>query len=372
MRRRRIDGREFVCRTTGKSEMNNENQIERIFCNSCKQETKHYVRARHTSLEHDEAADADDTQEMMIVECCGCEHLAFLKRVQLSEVGGIEIDPETGDAKMVPQWDDAIYPPVDYRTPPRWLEDLPDDTLRRISREVYKSLQTESPYLATFGSRTLLDRLMVLTVGDRGTFGKSLSALVDEGKISNHEREILGSVLEAGNAAAHRAWTPEPEHLKTILDIVEGLIYTLLVSPKLAEELEEAVPSRSGPSATKPTHQVNIEGKIAEAPDVVRKIFFELEVLLKSFGRDVKVHMQKHYVAFRRRRNFASVLIYNQKRQVRVYLNLDPDEVDLSRPGLRDVRQVGHYGTGDLELTIRDEEELESFGDLMKDSYLNS
>ena len=78
------------------------------------------------------------------------------------------------------------------------------------------------------------------------------------------------------------------------------------------------------------------------------------------------------YVAFRRSRNFASVQVYNQKRQVRVYLNIDPEGVDLSRSGLRDVRQVGHYGTGDLELTIRSKKELESFVDLFRSSYLNS
>ena len=352
--------------------MNEENQIERVFCNSCGQKTRHFVRARHSSTRYEEGDGTSFTQEMMIVECCGCEHLAFSKRSHFSEHVGYEDHPVTGEMRMVPHWDEAIYPPVTYRSPPPWFEDLPDPTLRQISEEVYKSLQSESLYLATFGSRTLLDRLMVLIVGDKGNFEKGLNALIVEGKISEHERDILSPVLEAGHAAAHRGWAPTQQQFKTILDTVEGLIHRLLVLPKLAEELEEAVPSRNSASAVKNISQVNIEKKISVAPAIVRGIFDGVEEQLKSLGDDVTVHRQKHYVAFKRSRNFASVQVYNQKRQVRVYLNIDPEGVDLSRSGLRDVRQVGHYGTGDLELTIRSKKELESFADLFRSSYLNS
>ena len=64
--------------------MNEENQIERVFCNSCGQKTRHFVRARHSSKRYEEGDGTSFTQEMMIVECCGCEHLAFSKRSHFS------------------------------------------------------------------------------------------------------------------------------------------------------------------------------------------------------------------------------------------------------------------------------------------------
>ena len=115
----------------------------------------------------------------------------------------------------------------------------------------YKSLETESHYLATFGSRTLIDRLIVLTVGDQGNFVQGLQALQDEGKIAQHERDILEPVIQAGHAAAHRGWEPSKEQLKFILDTVEALIYRLLVLPSLAELLEGAVPSKGGGAKSK-------------------------------------------------------------------------------------------------------------------------
>jgi hypothetical protein len=112
-------------------------------------------------------------------------------------------------------------------------------------------LQTESHYLATFGSRTLIDRLIVLTVGDKGNFARGLAALQDEGKLSKHERDILEPIVQAGHAAAHRGWAPTKEQLAIILDTVEGLIHRLLVLPKLSEELEEAVPGRGAAAKAK-------------------------------------------------------------------------------------------------------------------------
>ena len=272
-------------------------------------------------------------------------------------------------------WDEVIYPPVTYRNPPAWFEDLPDLTLREISVEIYKSLQTGSHYLATFGSRTLIDRLIVLTVGDQKNFPKGLQALQDAGMLSPHERDILNPVVDAGNAAAHRGWAPTKEQLAIILDTVEGLIHRLLVLPKMAEELEVAVPSRAGSGkakAGKPIANVpvvTVKDKIDAAPKELRALYDELAGRLKALGDDVTVHPQKHYMAFRRNRNFASVQIYNQKRVVRIYLNLDPDTVELDLAMMRDVRQIGHFGTGDLEITIRSKKDIEKVVRLIEASY---
>ncbi|UFI02140.1 DUF5655 domain-containing protein [Roseibium aggregatum] len=354
--------------------------IERYFCNKCGHKTKHFVRAKY-SLTDDDFGGAPVwlTKLMLIIECCGCEHLAFVKKTSFSEDTDYEIDPETGEHHEVPVWDEVIFPPVTYRSPPEWFDDLPDATLRDISEEIYKSLQTGSHYLATFGSRTLIDRLIVLTVGDKGTFVRGLNALESEGKISKQEREILAPVVDAGNAAAHRAWAPSKEQLAIILDTVEGLIHRLLVLPKLTEELQEAVPSRDGSKKsdnkkviTTPVNTVSMKEKVEAAPAGLKKIYDEILEQLKALGSDVTVKHQKHYIAFRRHRNFASLQIYNQKKVIRLYLNLDPDEVDLGRKGLRDVRQIGHYGTGDLEVTIEKKDEIGEVLDLIQLSYAGS
>lgn len=348
----------------------NSEKIERFFCNVCRGKTKHFIRREFTKTEEDEHVAVSFTQRLLIVECCGCEHLALVKMTHFSEDIDYDEHPVSGEPIVTANWDEAIYPPVTYRPPPPWFEDLPDPTLRAISHEIYKSLQTGSHYLATFGSRTLIDRLIVLTVGDKGNFAKGLEALQGEGKISQHEREILEPVVQAGHAAAHRGWAPTKEQLAIILDTVEGLIHRLLVLPKLAEELEEAVPGRGAITKAEATKAIsNIKAKIEAAPKDLRAIYDELMVRLKALGSDVTIHPQKHYIAFRRTRNFASVQLYNRKKLIRLYLNLDPDTVEVNGAQTRDVRQVGHYGTGDLEVTIQSKKDIDATAGLLKASY---
>jgi predicted transport protein len=341
-----------------------------FFCNSCKQKTKHHVRGKH-----DNPKDIWDgvvwyRQRMLIIECCGCEHLEFVEMSRLAEGYGYFDNEETAVQNEERKWNETIYPPVTYRNPPPWFEDLPDPTLRAISKEIYNSLQTNSHYLATFGSRTLIDRLIVLTVGDKDNFSSGLQALEDEGKLSAHEREILNPVIDAGNAAAHRGWTPTKEQITVILDTVEGLIHRLLVLPGLADELDDSVPSRVQGLKVKIKKPIfTIRDKIDAAPKDLRAVYDELAKKLWGLGADVAFHPQKHYMAFRRNRNFASVRIYNQKRVIRIYLNLDPDTVELDSAMMRDVRQVGHYGTGDLEITIKTKRDIEKISELLEASY---
>lgn len=337
--------------------------IEKFFCNVCKGETNHFVRGVYEK--HVDDGEFWLKSKLLIIECCGCENLALVKKTLFSE----DIF-QIGESKWQEDWDISIYPPVSYRALPAWFDDLPDPTLQEILKEIYKSLQTESHYLATFGSRTLIDRLIVLTVGDMGNFHKGMKALIDDGKLSTHEHEILKPVLEAGHAAAHRAWAPSKEMLATILDTVENLIHRLLVLPKLTEELEEAVPTRGQSGKQKPAKRVlTTKDKIEAAPKDLRGIYDALASHLESLGDDVSINPQKHYIAFRRNRNFASVQIYNQKKLIRIYLNLDPDEVDIDETFMRDVRQIGHFGTGDLEITIKEKRDIEKIISLIEDSY---
>jgi predicted transport protein len=349
--------------------MTNTVKTEKFFCNKCKGTTNHFIRGEYISSDEDEDG-IGTTQHLLIIECCGCEYLALVKKTHFSEDLDYGYHPITGETVVTRIWDETIYPPVTYRTAPSWFEDLPDPTLQAISQEIYKSLQTGSHYLATFGSRTLIDRLIVLTVGDKGNFVRGMNALQEEGKISKHEREILEPVLQAGHAAAHRGWAPTKEQLAVILDTVEGLIHRLLVLPKLAEELDEAVPNRNKDEKAKIEKTImTTKDKIANAPSDLKAVYEELAGRLKALGQDVTIHPQKHYIAFRRNRNFASVQIYNQKKVIRVYLNLDPDAVAIDNSYMRDVRQIGHFGTGDLEITIKSKKDIDKANDFLTTSY---
>ncbi|MEU8784779.1 DUF5655 domain-containing protein [Streptomyces sp. NPDC048637] len=77
---------------------------------------------------------------------------------------------------------------------------------------------------------------------------------------------------------------------------------------------------------------------------------------------------RKQYAAYQRLRNFACVCPPQQTKLL-VYLKADPTEVDIIPGFTRDVTGLGHHGTGDLEVQLRTERDLERAQVLFRLSY---
>lgn len=93
-----------------------------------------------------------------------------------------------------------------------------------------------------------------------------------------------------------------------------------------------------------------------------------VDEVLVGLGDGVTRIQRKQYRAYQRLRNFAC-LIPPQQTKVLVYLKADPTTVDLVPDFTRDVTGLGHHGTGDLEVQLRSERDLERAQDLFRLSY---
>jgi hypothetical protein len=62
--------------------------------------------------------------------------------------------------------------------------------------------------------------------------------------ISQHEKDILIVLTDAGGAAAHRGWHPDAKKLSTIMDGREAFIYRALVLSGAIAAIKEQVPER--------------------------------------------------------------------------------------------------------------------------------
>ncbi len=102
--------------------------------------------------------------------------------------------------------------------------------------------------------------------------------------------------------------------------------------------------------------------------DAMAELAVAADETLRGLGNGVTRVQRKQYAAYQRLRNFACV-IPPQQTKLLVYLKADPKSVDL-RPGFtRDVTGLGHHGTGDLEVQLRTERDLERAQDLFRLSY---
>ncbi|MBM3097135.1 DUF91 domain-containing protein [Gluconobacter cerinus] len=101
-----------------------------------------------------------------------------------------------------------------------------------------------------------------------------------------------------------------------------------------------------------------------------RALYDQTVSYLNSLGDDVQEKRLKLYTAFRRLKNFACIVV--QANRLLVTLAIDPATVTLEEGFSRDMRNVGHWGTGDLELAIRTLEDLERAKPLLERSYRES
>ncbi|MGA9397467.1 MAG: DUF5655 domain-containing protein, partial [Anaerolineaceae bacterium] len=86
----------------------------------------------------------------------------------------------------------------------------------------------------------------------------------------------------------------------------------------------------------------------------------------------VQLKTLKQYFAFKRIKNFATAEVHPQTGKIVIYINLNPDEIKLENNFTRDVRKIGHWGTGDLEITIGSDDDLERAKLLIVRSYEES
>ena len=145
----------------------------------------------------------------------------------------------------------------------------------------------------------------------------------------------------------------------------ENLLMLELVTEIVAKQ------GTSSGSATETTssNQKTISETLEALGGPLQDLYEALRAHLLALGDDVQEKTLKFYVAFKRLRNFACVEVHPSKAAVTVYLKVDPGTIEPEKGFSRDVSIVGHYGTGDLELTLRTLEDLERAKPLLLMSY---
>jgi predicted transport protein len=108
---------------------------------------------------------------------------------------------------------------------------------------------------------------------------------------------------------------------------------------------------------------------LEQASPNLRDRFEALKAFLTALGDDVQLKTLKYYFAFRRIKNFACVEVHPQSMRLLLYVKVDPSTIQLEKGFTRDVHSIGHYGTGDLEIIIQSDEDLERAKPFVLKSY---
>lgn len=148
-----------------------------------------------------------------------------------------------------------------------------------------------------------------------------------------------------------------------LLELVNAVAARPMSVPKTATRVTQSSSARTARVGTDKT----VSEWLVDMTPAMRELFGSVEGYLSSLGDDVLRKDLKLYVAFKRIRNFATVVF--QKSNLLVLLRIKPNEENVIDGFSRDVRLIGHWGTGDLEISIRNQADFERAKTFMKRAY---
>tara|TARA_B110000114_G_C14989110_1_gene355824 strand:+ start:60 stop:971 length:912 start_codon:yes stop_codon:yes gene_type:complete len=104
---------------------------------------------------------------------------------------------------------------------------------------------------------------------------------------------------------------------------------------------------------------------LENASDEIKELYEKFKTAIQNLD-NLEIKPKKKYIAFVAGRNVIDIL--PQKKALKMWINMNKGELDDTKGITRDVSTTGHWGNGDYEIQIRDDENLEYILSLVKQS----
>lgn len=131
-------------------------------------------------------------------------------------------------------------------------------------------------------------------------------------------------------------------------------------NPVMVEAGRKAAATRKNGSYTFEKHVAGKSKEVTALATAVQEYMLGLDPAVEEAPK-------KLYVAYKISQNIVCMEVH--KSELLLFLKLDPKQVKPLPTNARDVGDIGHYGTGDLELRVRSEQELEAAKPLIERAY---
>ena len=112
-----------------------------------------------------------------------------------------------------------------------------------------------------------------------------------------------------------------------------------------------------------------IEQYLNDSSEELKSRYYTLRDFIISLGDDVQEKKLKNYFGFKRIKNFACVEIHPKTNTVLIYTKANIEDIELREGFTRDVTNIGHFGTGNLEIRFTDMKDFDEIQKFIIASY---
>lgn len=158
------------------------------------------------------------------------------------------------------------------------------------------------------------------------------------------------------------------------LDRLQGSLARILDVGDATPPVPDAVDQTKKPpqSPPGPKKEYLLDHHLAGKSAAIADLFERVDEFGRQLGADVTRRIRKQYIGyFAGKRSFFTINVRHQR--LVIYLNLDPTKTKpWSEKAMRDVREVGHFGLGATEYSLRTPSQLDEVKGLIKQAYAQS
>lgn len=208
----------------------------KYFCRKCK-------GIRNHNILFDKELRGDEfymqwIENYLVVECCGCENISFVKRYGNSDMVNIGSNGE-------PEYfeDIKVYPLFLKAT--RQLNEsdlyLLPQKIRRIYEETMNALKTKSYLLAAGGFRAIIEAVCNHLRVKKDNLEARIEILFKKGHLTKKETKRLHSIRFIGNDSLHELEVPKPEQLNVVFEIINHLVENLFIQDQKVNSSLEVI-----------------------------------------------------------------------------------------------------------------------------------
>lgn len=106
---------------------------------------------------------------------------------------------------------------------------------------------------------------------------------------------------------------------------------------------------------------------LTSTTEEIKELYKKFKAAILNVADGITLKPTKRYIGFIAKKNVTDIHI--QKKTLKIWINLNKGELDDPKAVARDVSNIGHWGNGDYELQVNDDDNLEYIISLIKQSY---
>lgn len=179
-------------------------------------------------------------------------------------------------------------------------------------------------------------------------------------KYDLHAVQVMGTNIELWK---YRLFTNDTLYLEEVFHnskATSAAAQTSDKNPIMVQAGKKAAQVRATATYTFAEH---LEGKSKRIQDLI----YSIREFVTGLDSAIEEVPKKFYIAYKASQNI--VCLEAQSKNVKLFVKLKPSDVTEPPKSFRDVSNIGHYGTGDVEFTLSAQEEFEKVKKYIEAAY---